>query len=248
MIANWKMHGNLAAVRSFLHTVDAQLWRLPTRISVVFCPPASHIHAACMARSPGSRVAIGAQSISTHTQGAYTGEISAEMQADIGATHVLVGHSEDRIARQLTDADVATQAAHALEAGLTPIICIGESQAQYDATQTLSALDAQLAALAAVAKRNQPMVIAYEPVWAIGSGKTPQPAEIETVHAHIHAFFDGLKEPRDTRVPVLYGGSVKSTNAKEILALPSVNGALIGSASLNGDDFASMVLAAASLT
>lgn len=245
MIANWKMHGTLAGARGFLHILAEKLWQLPPHVTVVFCPPASHAAAALAAKPPGLRVQIGGQSVSAHTTGAHTGEISAAQLADIGITYTLVGHSEDRASRHLSDADVAQAAAHALDAGLIPVICIGESQADYDAKRTLDVLSAQLTALKAVAARNLPFIIAYEPVWAIGSGKTPTTAEIEAAHAHIHAFLAALKEPRDTTVPVLYGGSVKSTNAKEILALPSVNGALIGSASLNGDDFAGMVMAAA---
>ena len=247
LIANWKMHGNLAAVRSFLHTVDAGCWRLPAHISSIFCPPAAYVQAAIAARNPGSRVRIGGQSISAHAEGAHTGQISAAMLADLGATHVLVGHSEDRAARHLSDGDVAAQAAQAIQAGLIPVICIGESQADYDAGRTLHVLDGQLKTLAPVVQQAAALMIAYEPIWAIGSGKTPKTAEIEAVHAHIHAFLAGSKEARDTKVPVLYGGSVKSTNVAEILALPSVNGALIGSASLQAEDVVSMAHAAAGL-
>lgn len=245
IIANWKMHGNLAEVRGFLHILSEKLWQLPAEVDVVFCPPATHVAAAIQAKPPGLHVAIGGQNVSADAHGAHTGEVSAAQLADIGATYTLVGHSEVRARQQLNDADVAKAALNALDAGLVPVICIGESLADYEAKRTLDVLTTQLAALAPVYAHGAPFLIAYEPIWAIGTGKTPSLAEIEATHAHIHAFTARAKEARDTRVPVLYGGSVKSSNAKEILALPSVNGALIGSASLNGDDFAGMVMAAA---
>lgn len=243
MIANWKMHGNLAEVRSFLHVLADELWQLPHNVSVIYCPPATHIAAAVAARRPGLRVAIGGQSVSAHDKGAHTGEISAAQLADIGASYTLVGHSEDRTSRHLGDADVNAAALNALNAGLVAVICIGESLAEYEAKRTLKVLTGQLEALAPALAHGAPVMIAYEPIWAIGTGKTPTLAEIEAVHAHIHAFVARTKEARDTRVPVLYGGSVKSSNAKEILALPSVNGALIGSASLSAEDFAGMIMA-----
>ncbi len=245
LIANWKMHGNLAELRGFLHVLAEKLWQLPQNVNVIYCPPATHIAAAIAAKPPGLRVAIGGQSVSAYEKGAHTGEISAVQLADIGASYTLVGHSEERASRHLTDDDVAKAAINALDAGLVAVICIGETLAQYEAKRTLDVLTAQLTALTPALAHSGNVMIAYEPIWAIGTGKTPTLAEIEAAHAHIHAFIASQKEARDTRVPVLYGGSVKSSNAKEILALPSVNGALIGSASLSAEDFAGMVMAAA---
>ncbi|MFU8824488.1 triose-phosphate isomerase [Yoonia sp.] len=229
---NWKMHG-LRADLAELATLDN------ADVDVLVCLPATLIAAA-----RDLPVSIGGQDCHSATHGAHTGDISAPMLADAGATYVLTGHSERRSDHGETDADVAakTQAAHA--AGLTAIICIGETLAIRAAGTTLDIIDGQLAASIPDSATADNTIIAYEPVWAIGTGKVPSTDQIAEVHAHIRArlaerFADGAD------FGILYGGSVKAGNAAEIFAVPHVTGALVGGASLKAADFGPIVAALA---
>lgn len=222
--ANWKMHGTLdwadkpAAFEAILPASGR------TDIDVLICPPALYI--ATMATNKAG-IAIGAQNCHFADTGAHTGEISAAMIKDAGAAYVIVGHSERREAGE-TDADVQAKASAAITHGLTPIICVGESLTQREAGKAEAVVSAQLAASLPAGENNgeENIVIAYEPIWAIGTGKVPTLDDIDTMHNHIRAIVG-------SGVRLLYGGSVKPANAKEILAVKNVNGALIGGAGLD---------------
>lgn len=239
LIANHKLHGSLQSVQDFIRAVEISRKAAPN-VQVMLCPPSLYLHVALKAKSADG-VTICAQSVSMHAGGAHTGEISAAMLADIGVRHTLVGHSEERARKHLSDDDVLQASLHAVHAGIVPVICIGESADDYASGNTCAALTHQLQTLQSVLATGAPMMLAYEPLWAIGSGKTPKINEIAEAHAHIHAHLKCTKEARDTPIPVLYGGSVKRENISEILAVLGVNGALIGSASLNSNDFTAML-------
>lgn len=226
------MHGNKAQVADFATKVGAAI---PANIQAVFCPPYPYLQL-----SYQGRLQLGAQDCATTHEGAYTGEVSAPMLKDIGCSYVIVGHSERRQLYDEDDAMIATKAACALQVGLIPIYCVGESEQQRVDGKTIKVLERQLAPILPL---GESVVIAYEPVWAIGTGRTPTPEQIEEAHHFIHAQLP--KTARDTHARVLYGGSVKPTNIREILALKGVDGALIGSASLEADAFVTMLQAAA---
>ncbi|MFQ3664898.1 MAG: triose-phosphate isomerase [Sphingomonadaceae bacterium] len=227
---NWKMNG----LRADVAVLEALLAADGTdRCRLLVCPPATLV-AAFAARAAGSRIAIGAQDCHARPCGAHTGDIAAEMLRDAGATHVIVGHSERRADHGETDAQVRAKAEAAQRAGLTPIVCVGETLAERDSQQTLAIIARQLDGSLPAAG---PLVIAYEPVWAIGTGRTPTAEQIAEVHAFIAA-----RVPPAT--PILYGGSVKPDNAGAILAIPHVGGALVGGASLNAQDFLAIARAA----
>jgi triosephosphate isomerase len=232
LVANWKMHGNKARVQDFATYVQT---KIPTGVEAVFCPPYPYLHI-----STRNQLKLGAQDCSTEQEGAYTGEVSASMLRDIGCEYVIVGHSERRQQFEESDIQVATKTAAALQVGVVPIVCIGETEAERAEGKTIMVLERQLAPILPLADG---VVVAYEPVWAIGSGKTPTLNQIEEAHGFIHAQL--AKTARDSAPHVLYGGSVKPTNIREILALKAVDGALIGSASLEADAFVTMLQAAA---
>jgi triosephosphate isomerase len=238
---NWKMHGLKASVVQ-LESILRGCGRVRADVELMVCPPATLI-AAFADAARGSRVGIGGQDCHAEPSGAYTGDISAEMLADSGASAVIVGHSERRSYHRETDADVRRKALAAWRAGLVAIVCIGETQAERAASQTLAVVERQFAG--SVPDRAKPgnLVIAYEPVWAIGTGLTPTPTDIEEVHGMIRerlaARFGGPGEG----VRVLYGGSVKPDNARELLAIRGVDGALVGGASLKADDFLAIAAA-----
>jgi triosephosphate isomerase len=238
---NWKMHGLKASVVQ-LESILRGCGRVRADVELMVCPPATLI-AAFADAARGSRVGIGGQDCHAEPSGAYTGDISAEMLADSGASAVIVGHSERRSYHRETDADVRRKALAAWRAGLVAIVCIGETQAERAASQTLAVVERQFAG--SVPDRAKPgnLMIAYEPVWAIGTGLTPTPTDIEEVHGMIRerlaARFGGPGEG----VRVLYGGSVKPDNARELLAIRGVDGALVGGASLKADDFLAIAAA-----
>ncbi len=220
---NWKMHGRLASVAA----IDALVAAGPVPgARLLVCPPATLV-ARFAEAARGSHVEIGGQDCHAEPEGAFTGDISAPMLADAGATHVILGHSERRAGHGETDAMVRAKAAAAHAAGLIPIICVGETLAERDAGATLEVVGRQLAGSLPA---GGPLVVAYEPVWAIGTGRTPTPQQVAEVHAFLAA-----RVPAGT--PVLYGGSVKPDNAAWLLALPHVGGALVGGASLTPRDF-----------
>ncbi|CAM3075768.1 triosephosphate isomerase [Paracoccus aminovorans] len=229
---NWKMNGTLAA----LAEIDRVLAQ-PAGCDVLICPPATLIQAVA-----AKGIATGGQDCHAKPSGAHTGDIAAGQLKDVGASHVILGHSERRTDHAETDAQVAAKATAAHEAGLVAVICVGETEAQRDAGQTLDVISAQLAGSVPDCATAANTVIAYEPVWAIGTGRTPTNDQIAEVHALMRdrlaaRFADGAD------FALLYGGSVKPGNAAEIFAIPHVNGALVGGASLKASDFGPIVAA-----
>jgi triosephosphate isomerase len=201
---------------------------------VAVCPPYVSL-AAALAALAGSRIEVFAQSVHWDAAGAYTGEVSAEMLLEVGVHGAIVGHSERRALFGETDETAARRTAYALEAGLEVIACVGELESERDAGETEAVLRRQTAALAEAVGPHEGLVLAYEPVWAIGTGKTATPAQAQEAHAFIRGLLD---------VPILYGGSVKPDNAAELLAQPDVDGALVGGASLEVESFAAICRAA----
>ncbi len=235
---NWKMNGSLAA----LAEIDQLLAQHPKPgCEMLICPPAVLVHAMAT-RAAGSALMVGGQDCHAKTSGAHTGDIAAVELKDVGASHVILGHSERRADHGETNADVAAKSIAAHEAGLVAVICVGETEAERDAGQTLDLIASQLAGSVPDCATAANTVIAYEPVWAIGTGRTPTNAQIAEVHTLMRAklaarFADGGD------FALLYGGSVKPSNAAEIFAIPHVNGALVGGASLKADDFGAIVAA-----
>jgi triosephosphate isomerase len=233
---NWKMHCRRNDGAALAADLAARVG--PTadlRFDLLVCPPATIINPVSHAVS-GSAVAVGGQDCHAQAQGAHTGDIAAEMLADAGATFVIVGHSERRTNHAEDSATVKAKAAAALRAGLTAIICVGETEAQRDAGQAESVVAEQLTGSIPDGATASNSVIAYEPVWAIGTGRTPTLADIAAMHTMIREKLSGLVADPDA-VRILYGGSVKPSNAAEILGLGDVDGALVGGASLKADDF-----------
>lgn len=235
LIANWKMNGDAARVRGYAFAINEALADLPASVACVFCPPMPYLPHARYSLPGNARLGLGAQNCHEAEKGAFTGEVSAAMLADSGAKFVILGHSECRAAGE-TDTQVLAKAQAALAAGLTPIICVGESRADYEAKRTNAVLDGQLTPLKALAQSSY--LIAYEPIWAIGSSVTPQMAEISAAHSHI-------KTMLGSSASVLYGGSVNAGNIAQILALPEVAGALVGGASLEIESMVGMLKHAA---
>ena len=227
---NWKMHGSRASVAALLDALAAEN---PAGCAV--CPPFPYL-AQVADRLRGSRIAWGAQNVSEHAQGAYTGEVSAAMLAEFGCRYVIVGHSERRHLYGETDAQVGAKYAAARKAGLTPILCVGETLQERDSGKTEDVVARQLGAVDFAGG-----VLAYEPVWAIGTGRNATPEQAQAVHAFLRK---RLEEKRQADTPILYGGSVKPQNAAAIFAMPDVDGGLIGGASLVAKDFLDIVKAA----
>lgn len=237
---NWKMNGTLAA----LVELDALAQVHPDpAVDVLICPPATLLWSAAE-RVKGQPINIGAQDCHTAASGAHTGDISAPMIADCGATAVIVGHSERREDHNETDDMVRAKSTAAHAAGLTAIICIGETLAQRDAGQTLDVIAAQLQGSTPDSTKADNTVIAYEPVWAIGTGKVPSLKQIGEVHDFMRQnLADRFGENTAKGIRLLYGGSVKPTNAAEIFAVRNVDGALVGGASLSESDFTPIIQA-----
>lgn len=226
---NWKMNG-LSADAAEIALLAAKLVVRPVEADVLICPPATLLARLSVAFE-GQGIAFGGQDCHAAPGGAHTGDISAAMIADAGGSYAIVGHSERRAGYGETDAAVAAKAAAAQSAGLTAIICVGETLAEREAGKALAVVDAQLVGSLPDGATPENTVIAYEPVWAIGTGRTPSNADIAEMHAAIRA---RLGNPG---FRILYGGSVKPANAREILSLPNVDGALVGGASLKASDF-----------
>jgi triosephosphate isomerase len=212
---------------------SADLW---PKVDLIVCPPATLVVPFARLAS-GSKVAIGGQDCHSEPFGAFTGDISAEMLADAGASAVIVGHSERRTYHKETDAEVRAKALAVWRASLAAIVCIGETQAEREAEQTLPVVERQLADSLPEAANADNLVIAYEPVWAIGSGLTPAPADVAEVHAFIRQRLVRRFGTAADGIRILYGGSVKASNAQELLAVANVDGALVGGASLKADEF-----------
>ncbi|QPH56088.1 triose-phosphate isomerase [Pontivivens ytuae] len=238
---NWKMNGLRAALSEV--TTLAQMHPTPS-CDVLICPPATLL--APMAEvAAGTSVAVGGQDCHAAASGAHTGDIAAEMIADAGGTAVIVGHSERRADHGEDDATVRAKAEAAIRAGLTAIICVGETEAERDAGRTLDVVLGQLAGSLPEGSLGASVVIAYEPVWAIGTGRVPELSDITEVHDALRAdLAKHMPEAEAALVRLLYGGSVKPGNAAEIFGIENVNGGLVGGASLKASDFGQIVAAA----
>ncbi len=234
---NWKMNG-LGSTLPELAALRERLVSSPIpEVDVMVCPPATLLTRAAEVLN-GSSIALGAQDCHPLPSGAHTGDISAEMLADAGASAVIVGHSERRIDHHETDFLVHAKAFAAYRAGLTAIICVGETEQHHRDGQTLEVLQSQLQGSVPEEARAANTVIAYEPVWAIGSGLTPTPAEVAELHGFIRSVLSQLLgDAESSSFRILYGGSVKPANAAELLFVPNVNGALVGGASLKAANF-----------
>jgi len=238
---NWKMNGTRAA----LAEVSALLAAHPAPgCEMLLCPPATLL-AEMAALAQGSGLAVGGQDCHAKASGAHTGDISAAMLADAGASHVILGHSERRADHGESDALVRAKAEAAMAAGLIAVVCLGETEAQRDAGDTLAVIGAQLDGSVPTAATAAQLVLAYEPVWAIGTGRTPTIAQIAEVHAFLRARLNAHIGAEAAKTRLLYGGSVKPSNAAEIFAVPHVDGALVGGASLKAADFGAIVSALA---
>ena len=238
---NWKMYGLQAwldEARALAEALEGE----PAAARVAICPPATLIHRLAETVE-GSDVLVGAQDCHVEAEGAFTGDVSAEMLADAGARLVVLGHSERRTAYTEDDALIARKVEAALRAGLEPIVCVGEQLEQRKAGQALDIVRAQTAESLPEALAGRSFAVAYEPVWAIGTGLTPTLEQIEEMHAGIREVLTERFGAEAHRAPILYGGSVKPANAAEILAVPQVDGALVGGASLKARDFLSIVRA-----
>ena len=241
VVGNWKMNGSRAANAALLSALRAAA---PFPAAVAVCVPAPYLGEVAAALN-GSPITWGAQDCSSHASGAFTGEVAASMLAEFGCRYAIVGHSERRALHGESDATVAEKAAQALAAGLTPIVCIGETLAEREAGTTAAVVSRQLgAAIEKLGDAIGDTVIAYEPVWAIGTGKTATPAEAEAVHAQLRSQL-AARSPRAASVSILYGGSVKPDNAAALFGQSNIDGGLIGGASLNAEHFAAICKAAA---
>lgn len=240
VLGNWKMNGSLAANESLLQALRRELDASQGADAGVAVPFPYLGQAQELLQ--GSSIALAAQDVSVHASGAYTGEVAGAMLTDFGCSYVLAGHSERRSLHGETSATVAAKAAAALAHALTPVVCVGETLAEREAGKTLEIIQDQLAPVLALgAAAVGRMVLAYEPVWAIGTGRTATPEQAQEVHAAIRGALDGLGAGQ---VRVLYGGSVKATNAASLFAMPDIDGGLVGGASLDAADFAGIVQAA----
>jgi triosephosphate isomerase len=233
---NWKMNGlagSLAEIDALRKAVDEGE---SGKAELLVCPPATLIAQAAR-RIGSSDLSLGAQDCYTEVSGAFTGDISAAMLKDAGASYVIVGHSERRNYHHETDALVRAKAEAALKAGLTPIICVGETQTERKAGQQESVVIGQLRGSLPPQASSETVVVAYEPIWAIGTGTTPTPKEIATVHSEIRAMLADLYGASGAKIRLLYGGSVKPSNCGELPTLDNVDGALVGGASLKASEF-----------
>lgn len=237
---NWKMNGSLAANASLLNGIKSGLGA--SRCDVAVCVPAPYF-SQCQFELADSGVAWGAQDMSMYESGAYTGEVSAGMLLDFACKYVILGHSERRTYHGETNDLVAKKTQLALKSNLIPIVCVGETLAQREAGQTDRIVGEQIDAVLRSIDANSlvHMVIAYEPVWAIGTGKTATPQMAQDVHAMIRAKFSAKESAGASKMQILYGGSMKPDNARELLAMPDIDGGLIGGASLKAADFLEII-------
>lgn len=238
---NWKMNGLRAALTELEAVGRAAASGLSERCDIVICPPATLLHAAASARTG---VTLGGQDCHAEESGAHTGDVSAAMLKDAGAAYVILGHSERRADHGESDRDVAAKVDAAWSAGLIAIVCVGETEAQRDAGTTLDILGSQLAGSLPDGAGARNTVVAYEPVWAIGTGKTPTVADVGEVHAFLRARLVERLGTEGERIRILYGGSVKPSNAGELLGVRDVGGALVGGASLKAADLVAICEAA----
>jgi triosephosphate isomerase (TIM) len=241
---NCKMNGLVAASMGLAAELAARATDAARagslKAEILLCPPATLL-AEVGRLVAGSPIVTGGQDCHAETAGAFTGDISAEMLADIGCRYAIVGHSERRSLHGESDADVLAKASAALRAGLGAIVCVGETAAERDGGEALAVVERQVRG--SVPSTSDAVVVAYEPIWAIGTGRTASPADIGEVHSHLRAVLKDHLGPKGNEVRILYGGSVKAGNAAAILATADVDGALVGGASLKADDFWGIVTA-----
>jgi triosephosphate isomerase len=240
---NWKMNGLRQSAAEYGKMIDDAA-RLTAKADILICPPATLI-AQFVATKGKSAVQIGAQDCHAQPSGAFTGDISAEMLADAGAVAVIVGHSERRTLHGETDATVRAKASAVWRAGLSAIVCIGETRAQREGGQALAIAGGQLDGSLPDGADGGKLVVAYEPVWAIGTGLTPTTADVGEMHRFIRGRLTERFGGEGANIRILYGGSVKPENARELLAIADVNGALVGGASLKAQDFLAIAQACA---
>lgn len=242
---NWKMHGSVAFTQEMIANLSRQV-TFNDSVTMLVCPPAAYLSTA-VAAATGSCVHVGAQNLANvAAPGAFTGEIAGFMLSDLGCQYVIVGHSERRALYGETNEMVASKTKLAIDAGITPIVCVGETLDEREEGKMESVIAAQLDAVTAIIGVDgwQQSIIAYEPVWAIGTGKTATPEQAQEVHAFIRGRLAAVNAEMANGVRILYGGSVKSDNAATIFSQPDVDGGLVGGASLNADDFARIYAAA----
>lgn len=244
VVGNWKMHGSRASNAELIHgLLAADLSTTAPRADVAVCPPVVFL-ADVAAALQGSAIAVGVQDVSVQAQGAFTGEVAGPMVREFGATYAIVGHSERRSYHAESDQLVADKAKAALSHGLVPIVCVGETLAERESGQTEAVVGRQLdTVIATLGADVAKVVVAYEPVWAIGTGKTASPEQAQAVHAFLRARLKAA-QPEAARVPLLYGGSVKPDNAAVLFAQADIDGGLIGGAALKATDFAAIARAA----
>ncbi len=234
--ANWKMNGNLALVKEMSQMLNQV--QLAENVNVVVCPSYPYL-AALSSFITSEHVALGAQNVSEHEKGAFTGEISTDMLNELLVKYVILGHSERRTLFKETSTQVAHKVKTVIDAGLTPILCIGESEAERNAMQTETVLASQLQPVLDEVgiEAFENVIIAYEPVWAIGTGKTASPEMAQHTHQFIRGFLAQSDQAIANKVPLLYGGSVNASNSNELFAQADIDGGLIGGASLKVDEF-----------
>jgi len=233
---NWKMNGLKSSLAEF-EAMLAGASDVAAKADLLVCPPATLIADFAQRARGNTALAVGAQDCHTKPSGAHTGDLSAEMLADAGARAIIVGHSERRADHGETDIEVRQKAEAVWRAGLTAIVCIGETQHQRDQGQTLDICRGQLNVSLPDGSRSDNLVVAYEPVWAIGTGLTPTTQDVEQIHRFIRELLTARFKEEGARIRILYGGSVKPSNAAELMAVSNVNGALVGGASLKAADF-----------
>lgn len=238
---NWKMHGDSSTLAE-LDAIAAAAAAAHGNVDVAICPPFTLIQAV----ASRDDLAVGAQDCHHRTHGAHTGCVSASMLKEAGATMAIVGHSERRTDQRETDAEVRAKAEAAIAAGLVAIVCVGETEAERDAGRALAVVETQLHGSIPAGATAAQLVVAYEPVWAIGTGRTPTLTDVATMHAAIRATLHGPLDVEAEEVRILYGGSVKPANAVELMGVVDVDGALVGGASLKAADFVPIIEAAAS--
>jgi triosephosphate isomerase (TIM) len=236
VVGNWKMNGLRASISELGKVIDGYDTTLSEQVDLLVCPPATLI-SAFADRAKDTKVRIGGQDCHAEPSGAHTGDLSSEMLRDAGASAVIVGHSERRTDYGETDAIVRTKAEAVLRAKLMAIVCVGETQEQREAGKTLDVVGAQLKASVPAGARPASVAIAYEPVWAIGTGLTPTAADVGEVHKLIRDALERRFGSTARAIRVIYGGSVKSDNAANLLTAEDVDGALVGGASLKAEDF-----------
>ena len=241
---NWKMNASRAQTEALIQDLKGRLAsKADIAADLLVCPPAPYV-AQTAVLTAGSGIAVGGQDCHTKLSGAHTGDVAAAMLADCGCRYVIVGHSERRADHGESSELVAAKAKAAHEAGLIAIVCVGETEAERDRGATLNVISSQLEGSVPADAGAANLVIAYEPVWAIGTGRTPTPDDVATVHVHIRGLLKAwFKDGAEMRI--LYGGSVKGSNAASLMHVPEVNGALVGGASLKADEFWAIALAAA---